>query len=223
MTVGKGVGGTRRRIIESTEFLLEHRGSNDLHLADVAENAKVGLQTIYYHFDSRTQLIAEAQASTYFRLIGPLHEYLATAEKAILDRDEEKFWEALSENVVLAWTYGRSDDQWQVTKRLIDIWADDKTRTEFRAGLEVQVERWINAIDAAKPLGWVKPDLDTYALVTSCWAGSIGQALFVNSAKIHYTPESINDFFGDIVRVRKVDKVEPAQTSDDSTDPGEKL
>jgi AcrR family transcriptional regulator len=222
MTVGKEVGGTRRRIIESTEFLLAQRGSNELHLADVAENAKVGLQTIYYHFDSRTQLIAEAQASTYLRLIGPLHEYLATAEKAIVDRDETRFWEALGENVILAWSYGKSDDQWQTTKLLIDIWADDRTRTEFRAGLEVQTERWIKAIDAAKPLGWIKPDLDTYALVTSCWAGSIGQALFVNSAKIHYTPESIHDFFVNMVRAVP-DTVEATTTAIDPADPGEKL
>jgi AcrR family transcriptional regulator len=216
MTVGKGVGGTRRHIIESAEVLLAQRGSSELHLADVAELAHVGLQTIYYHFDSRTQLIAEAQASAYFRLIGPLHEYLSTAEKALVDRDEPKFWKALSENLVLAWSYGKDDDQWRITKLLVDIWADEKTRVEFRAGLEIQVERWINAIDAAKPLGWIRSDLDTYALVTSCWAASIGQALFVNSANIHYTPESIRDFFVEIAR--GAPSTESAVTSDDAED-----
>jgi AcrR family transcriptional regulator len=202
MTVGKGVGGTRRHIIESAEVLLAQRGSSELHLADVAELAHVGLQTIYYHFDSRTQLIAEAQASAYFRLIAPLHEYLGTAEKALVDRDEPQFWHALSENLVLAWSYGKDDDQWRITKLLVDIWADEKTRIEFRAGVEIQVGRWINAINAAKPLGWIRSDLDTYALVTSCWAASIGQALFVNSESIHYTPESIRDFFVEIARAR---------------------
>jgi AcrR family transcriptional regulator len=201
MTVGKGVGGTRRHIIESAEELLAQRGSSELHLADVAELAHVGLQTIYYHFDSRTQLIAEAQASAYFRLIGPLHEYLGSAERALVERDEETFWKALSDNLVLAWSYGKGDDQWRITKLLIDIWADEKTRVEFRAGFEIQVGRWITAIDTAKPLGWIKPDLDTYALVTSCWSASIGQALFVNSTNIHYTPESIRDFFVEIARV----------------------
>ncbi|MGH3732468.1 MAG: TetR/AcrR family transcriptional regulator [Acidimicrobiales bacterium] len=201
MTVGKGVGETRRHIIESAEILLAERGSSELHLADVAELARVGLQTIYYHFDSRTQLIAEAQASAYFRLIGPLHECLTTAEMALLERDELTFWSALSENVILAWSYVKPDDQWQITKLLIDIWADQKTRDEFRAGLEVQVERWIDAIESAKPLGWIKPELDTYALVTSCWAASIGQALFINSSKIQYTPQSICDFFVRIARV----------------------
>jgi AcrR family transcriptional regulator len=217
MTVGKGVGGTRRHIIESAEVLLAQRGSSELHLADVAELAHVGLQTIYYHFDSRTQLIAEAQASAYFRLIGPLHEYLGTAEKALVDRDEAKFWNALSENLVLAWSYGKDDDQWRITKLLVDIWADEKTRVEFRAGLEIQVERWINAIEAAKPLGWIRSNLDTYALVTSCWAASIGQALFVNSATIHYTPESIRDFFVEIAR--EVTSTQSAVSSNDAEEP----
>jgi AcrR family transcriptional regulator len=216
MTVGKGVGGTRRHIIESAEKLLAQRGSSELHLADVAELAHVGLQTIYYHFDSRTQLIAEAQASAYLRLIAPLHAYLGTAEKALVDRNEGAFWEALSENLVLAWSYGKDDDQWRITKLLVDIWADEKTRVEFREGLETQVERWINAIDAAKPLGWIRPDLDTYALVTSCWAASIGQALFVNSTKIHYTPESIRDFFIGIAR--GVPSTEIVATVDDDGD-----
>lgn len=201
MTVGKGVGGTRRLIIESAEVLLAQRGSSELHLADVAELAHVGLQTIYYYFDSRTQLIAEAQASAYFRLIEPLHEYLGVAEKALVDRDEATFWDALGENLVLAWSYGQSDDQWRITKLLIDIWAHEGTRNQFRTGVEIQIGRWVTAIDTAKPLGWIQPDLDTYALVTSCWAGSIGQALFVNSEKIHHTPESIRDFFIDIARV----------------------
>lgn len=213
MSVGKGVGGTRRHIIESAEILLSQRGSTDLHLADVAELAHVGLQTIYYHFDSRTQLIAEAQAAAYFRLIGPLHEFLGIAEKALIDHDEATFWDALGENLMLAWSYGQGDDQWQITKLLIDIWADEKTRVEFRAGLEVQVERWINAINEAKPLGWIRPELDTYALVTSCWAASIGQALFVNSTKIHYTPQSIRDFFVEIARVL------PLLDGDDSATP----
>jgi len=212
MTVGKGAGGTRRHIIDSAETLLAQRGSSDLHLADVAELAHVGLQTIYYHFDSRTQLIAEAQASAYFRLTRPLHEYLGTAERALVEKDEATFWEALGDNLVLAWSYGERDDQWKITKLLIDIWADEKTRIEFRAGLEIQVERWINAINAAKPLGWIRPGLDTYALVTSCWAASIGQALFVNSAKIHYTPESICDFFVEIARV--VPSSDSVRTSD---------
>ncbi|MGC2486853.1 MAG: TetR/AcrR family transcriptional regulator [Acidimicrobiales bacterium] len=205
MTVAKEPGGTRQRIIECTEALLLEIGSNDLHLTKVAERAQVGLQTIYYHFESRTQLIARAQASAYLRLIAPLHGHLEIVERAIVERDEDTYWRVLGDNTALSWSYAHHDDKWQTATLLNDIWADDFTRDEFRARLDVQVQRWVTAIDAGKPLGWVRADLDSYALVTTCWAGSIGQAIFVNSEKNQYSPESIRDFFLSVARANPSD------------------
>jgi AcrR family transcriptional regulator len=196
--MSKGGTDTRRHIIEVTETMLSERPSSELHLADIAERAHVGVQTIYYHFDSRNQLIAEAQASTYGRLTEPLHAYLVLAEAALLEEDESGFWAALGENTMLAWTYGHSGDRWRIPKLMIDIASDSKTQREFGEKLEVQLERWINVIEQSKRLGWIDPEIDTYALITSCWAASIGQALFANSSKIYYTPQSIRDFFTSI-------------------------
>jgi AcrR family transcriptional regulator len=175
--------------------MLLERSSSEVHLADIADQAHVGIQTIYYHFSSRNQLIAEAQASAYLRLTKPLHDYLSMAETALVEEDQSTFWSALGDNIALAWSYGQGGDQWKISKLLIDIWSDPKTQREFSELLEVQFDRWINAIEAAKPLGWIDPDIDTYALITSCWAASVGQSLFVNSSKICYSPQSIRDFF----------------------------
>ena len=89
-----------------------------------------------------------------------------------------------------------------IPKLLIDISSDAKTQREFSEKLEVQLERWINVIEGAKELDWIDPDLDTYALITACWAGPVGQALFANSSKIFYTPESIQQFFAVVVAKR---------------------
>ena len=196
--MSKGDTTTRQHIIDVTENMLEVRASSDVHLADIADQAHVGVQTIYYHFQSRNQLIAVAQASAYARMSKPLHEYLLMAENALIENDEATFWTALGENITLAWAHGQSGDQWRIAKLLIDIWLDEKTQLQFSAMLELQVDRWINAIEAAKPLGWIDPEIDTYALITSCWAASIGQSLFASSAKICYTPQSIRDFFVNI-------------------------
>jgi AcrR family transcriptional regulator len=196
--VGKADVGTRQHIIDVTENMLEDRASSEIHLADIADQAHVGVQTIYYHFQSRNQLIAEAQASAYARLTRPLHEYLLTAEKALIDGDQATFWEAMGDNITLAWSHGQGGGQWRISKLLIDIWGDEKTQRHFSEVLEIQFDRWINAIEAAKPLGWIDPEIDTYALITSCWAASIGQTLFSSSAKICYTPQSIRDFFVNI-------------------------
>ncbi len=196
--MSKGGTDTRRHIIEVTETMLTERQSGEIHLADIAERAHVGVQTIYYHFDSRNQLIAEAQASTYGRLTEPLHEYLVSAEAALLDEDESEFWTALGDNMMLAWSYGLTDDRWRIPKLMIDIASDAKTQREFSERLEIQLDRWINVVEKSKGLGWIDPEIDTYALITACWAASIGQALFANSSKIYYTPQSIRDFFVNI-------------------------
>jgi AcrR family transcriptional regulator len=200
--MSKGGVGTRRHIIEVAEAMLAERPSGEIHLADIAEQAHVGVQTIYYHFDSRNQLIAEAQAATYQKLTEPLHEYLISCESALAAGDEATYWSAMGDNITLAWAYGISGDRWKIPKLLIDISSDAKTQRDFSEKLEVQLERWINVIEGGKRRGWIDPDIDTYALITSCWAGSVGQALFANSSKIYYTPESIRDFFMNLGAVK---------------------
>jgi AcrR family transcriptional regulator len=193
---------TRRHIVESVVKLLTQRPSREIHLADVAERAHVGVQTIYYHFDSRTQLIAEAQALTYYRMTEPFHEYIMKAEKALEDEDQESFWSAVGDNVTLAWSFGHSDDRWRVVKLLIDISEDPTAQRQFWESLEVQFERWIDIVEAAKILGWIDPEVDSSALVSSCCAAPIGQALFAKSSKVHFTPQSMRDFVVNVAMAR---------------------
>lgn len=193
---------TKHHIVEAVVKMLAQRPSSEIHLADVAEKAHVGVQTIYYHFDSRTQLIAEAQALTYCRLTEPFQGYLASAKKALEEEDQDAFWSAVGDNVALAWSVGNSDDRWRVIKLLIDISEDPTTQRQFWDSLESQFDDWVDVVEAAKPLGWIDPDIDAAALVTACCAAPIGQALFVKSAKIHFTPQSMRDFIVNIAMAK---------------------
>jgi AcrR family transcriptional regulator len=186
--------GTRQHIIEAVAKMLAQRPSADIHLADVAERAHVGVQTIYYHFDSRTQLIAEAQAFSYYRLMEPFYEHVTKAEKALQDEDQESFWTAFGDNIVLAWSHVPNEDRWRVMKLLIDISEDSATQREFSDALDVQLGRWIEVFDAAKSRGWIDAEIDTRTLVSSAAAAAVGQALLVRSSHVHFTPESIRDF-----------------------------
>ena len=55
----------------------------------------------------------------------------------------------------------------------------------------MQFERWIDIVEAAKIQGWVDAEIDASALVSSCCAAPIGQALFAKSSKVHFTPQSM--------------------------------
>ena len=124
-----------------------------------------------------------------------MHLYLDRAEAAVVAKDYDSYVTAVGENVAMAWSYGQTDDKWRISRPFIDIWSDPKTQEEFCEMLDVQLGRWINVIESSKTLGWTDPEIDTMALVTSCWAGSIGQAIFINSKRLKYTPESIREFY----------------------------
>jgi len=186
---------TARQILDVTERVLAESDGSKIRMEDIAKLASVSEPTIYYHFSSRNQLIAEAQVSAYLKLIGPLHLYLDRAEAAVVAKDYDSYVTAVGENVAMAWSYGQTDDKWRISRLFIDIWSDPKTQEEFCEMLDVQLGRWINVIESSKTLGWTDPEIDTMALVTSCWAGSIGQAIFINSKRLKYTPESIREFY----------------------------
>jgi AcrR family transcriptional regulator len=195
--------GTKRLILDAAEKILTDRRSSDIHIADIAEEASVAVQTLYYHFGSLRQLIAEAQVSAYLRMVEPLHKYLLAAEQAVVDEDEQAYWQAIGDDVELAWSYGFAGDKWKIPKLLIDIWADPATQEAFSEGLDRQFERWVALVESGKTLGWVDPDVDTYALIAANWGASNGQAVFANNSRIHYTPESIRDFFQEVAMKKR--------------------
>ena len=114
------------------------------------------LETIEYFFDSKTQLIAEAQLINYFEMVEPHHRVLSRAESAIERADEASFWDAIEENMELAWTSGQVGHKWGIIKMLLDIWADPFSQGHFCELLDIQFERWIEVIEEAKRPGWQK-------------------------------------------------------------------
>ncbi len=193
---------TRRHILFTVEKLLAERRDSDVRIADIALEANVAVQTVYYHFNSLRRVIAEAQASAYLRRIEPLHRFLGVMENAILDRDGPLFWKALGDDVELSWSFGFGDDSWRTSVLLFDVWADPDTRDTMSKMLDAQFDRWVRVIESAKSIGWVKPDLDTFALIAACWAGSNGQGVFSNTRTVNYTPETMRDFWLEIAMTK---------------------
>lgn len=190
---------TRAHILEAVESMLEYARGDSIRISDVAKEANVAVQTIYYYFESREHLVAEAQASAYFKLIVPLHQFLAGAEASIVDRDEEAFLAAIGDNLELSWALGQLDGGWKVTRLLNDVWSHSTTQRAFSDSLDVQLNRWMITIEAAKSLGWIEQEIDAAALIAACWTGSMGQAIFSHSKNAIYTPTTIRDFFMMIV------------------------
>lgn len=161
---------TRRHILSAVGTLLDDRSSDNIRIAEVAQQACVSVPTIYYYFESLTQLIAQAQATKYVRTVEPLHQYLASAENAVLNCDESIFWKAIGDDLLLAWSNGQGGDGWRISKLLIDISSDETTQREFSNQVDVDLQRWISVIESAKARGWIKSILNSEALIAVCWA-----------------------------------------------------
>lgn len=199
----KRVSSTRCHIIDVAVVLLAEGEGDEIHVVDIAREADVGIQSIYYHFGSLSRLIAEAQLSTYLRFSEPLHALLLATELAVIENDEPKFWQSIGDDVRLAWSYGYGGDARKTSRLLIDINSDAMTHRDFTELLDIEFERWIKVIDAGKLLGWVYSDLDTSALIASCWGGLNGQSIFSGTSIVHYTPETIRDFWLEIAMAKR--------------------
>ncbi len=186
---------TRQRILDVTKDLVRAEGSVALRVADVALRAGVGVPTIYYHFNSRTELIAQVQVEIYQEMTQELQAYLPACEAALASDDREAFYRALGENTETAWRLGQLDEKWGVVKLLLDVWSQPKIRDEFCSRLDVQFERWNDALEHAKELGWLGEDVDPRTLVATFWAASVGQVITSNSPQFNPSPGEVRRFF----------------------------
>jgi AcrR family transcriptional regulator len=109
------IADTRQHILDVTAAMFSENRSK-LRIKDIAKTSGVGIPTLYYHFKSKSQLFAEAQAQNYMKASQQLHTHLSRAESAMEERDEPGFWTAVGENMVLAWTSGRPNDSWAIIK-----------------------------------------------------------------------------------------------------------
>lgn len=181
-----------------------------IRIKDVAKRSGVGVPTIYYHFKSKSQLLAEAQMQNYMKATEQLHRYLSVAEEAAANNNETDFWAAVGENMVLAWTAGRPDDSWAIVRLLLDVWADPKAKEKFQEGLDLQFDRWIKLIGSARTLGWIDHNVDAEALVAAFWPATIGQVIIAGSTRINPSPERVRDFFLSAIGVRTGTEIGPS-------------
>jgi len=192
----------RQHIIEVASGMVRMSGSKGLRVAEVAERSGVDVSTVENFFDSRTQLVAEAQMSNYFALVEPHHLVLSRVETALAHEDQSAFWSAVEENVVLAWSSGQLDQKWGILNLLHDIWSDPFSQSHFCELLDVQFDRWITVIEGAKLLGWIEEDVDAKALTAVFWSASVGQVITAGSSLLNLSSQEARDFLMRVVRGR---------------------
>jgi AcrR family transcriptional regulator len=186
---------TRRHIVDVASQMVKELGSDAFRIVDLAERAHVGVPTIYYHFDSRSQIIAEAQMANYFSKVEPLHRVLSRIETAVSEKNEAAFWEAVKDNMEMVWSSGQMDEKIGIVKLFLDVWADPKSRQRFSELLDVQFARWVAVASDSQRLGWMADDIDPKSMVAVFWSASVGQIVTSNSSYLDVSPADFGAFY----------------------------
>jgi len=190
----------RRNILQVASGMVREMGSHDVQFSNVAERAGVDIDVVERNFDSRSQLIAEAQMANYFSMVEPMHLSLSRVEKSLVDGDESEFWSAVKQNMVMAWSSEQTGDKWGIVNLLLDIRSDAFSLRHFAELLDIQFSRWVDVIEAAKLLGWVVPSLDAKAFIAVFWSSSIGQVITSETSFLDPSTEDVLDLFFKVVR-----------------------
>lgn len=191
---------TRSQILAITAEMLETTPSDKLRISDVAESSHVAVPTIYYHFNTRTRLIAQAQLLGYVALSEPNRTFLGLVETAVEDNDRDLFWRQIEDLMTFAWSRGQPDTSWRLLRMLLDIWSDENTRQEFFVFIDERVERWSRAMEEAKARGWMNADIEAAAPVIVYWAASLGQSFILSPQRPRLDGRSVSSFLVNAMR-----------------------
>ena len=184
----------RKHILEVAEVILSERASKTVHVADVANAANVAIQTIYYYFQSLGNLISEAQLSRYSGLAEPYSVFLAMAEDALDQRDEHKFWEKISNDLILRWSHVDAHGRWEMAKMLSDI----QNESAVNQITSLEFERRVQMLGRARTQCWIVTDLPITPLAALFWGAPQVSNLPQSGSDAPISADAIRDIFFEV-------------------------
>ncbi len=190
---GRTVSQTRAHILNAAVEMLRESESRQVRIADVAQRANVGIPTIYYHFNSREVLLAEAQVENFFRLLGGRSGHVDVIGDAVEQRDREAFVAGYRQYLIEISDKETTERMWQLARVLLDIFADPVARERFVAAHDASLQRRINIFSRAQEMGWVDDSIDPTSYILESGALILGRIMFDGSAH-QVSPEDMADY-----------------------------
>ena len=190
----------QQHVLAVTAAMLEETDRADVHVSAIAERANVGVPTIYYHFDSLSQLIAMAQGVRHKELWAPFDDILSAMTWAVDHGDEKRFWTAWDEVFAVGWARECSSSMQHIAELIIDARRDSVQSDELKRVQENQLARRIDVIEKAKGLGWIDADVDSRSVSLIFWGSFIGLHLHFGSELYDLDAEDAKKIFTKVLR-----------------------
>jgi hypothetical protein len=198
---------THQHIIEVAAAMLRTTYKENFRIAELAEQASVGVPTVYYYFSSLDEIVAHAQIFNYVQLSVPVHSYDAQTAEAFATDDEDSFWEAMSGHMGSVWRAGGFDESLGVMRVLTDIWADEGAKKKLQSMISGRMAYWIDVVRTGQNKGWIAPEQDCEVLVKILWAASLGHIVLGEEFNLEADVARVQAF--SVKALQRIGPVEP--------------
>lgn len=166
---------TKDAIVAAALAIMEEVGSEALRVSEVAKRASVGTPTVYYYFDGRSRLIAEARAQRLGATLAKTATVVSLMENALADEDREGFLGALHRYVAHSFRPEYLEDCWESVETLVMVKKDPSVRSLAVDMILRHFESVTSMLERAEEMGWIKPSVSPVTLLYFINCAILGQ------------------------------------------------
>lgn len=170
--------GNRQRILDAAISLLDEQRSDPVTVADIAEAASVAPATLYYHFDDRAHLVAEAQAARLMRMFDLIDPPTNATLREIAEGDKDGYAAAVATSRASYWDPANREVLWGYLEAIIEIRRQPAVLERITEPLRQRLAKRVDAVADLQELGWVTDRVDPVEWVLFYFGAVFGQVLW---------------------------------------------
>ena len=176
--MGKHETETRQQILDSCVALIERAEGRRLRVKDIAEAAHVAVPTLYYYFNDRETLLAEAHAIRLLDIFSEIDGDRSRTVGAVEAVDQDGYVEAVAEVREPYWDPSKRDAVWRYIEALTEIHRDPEVFNAVARVIEGRIMQRVATVAELQRLGWVTEEVDPGQWVLFYFGAVFGQVFW---------------------------------------------
>ena len=169
---------TRQQILDACVALIEQAGGQRLRVKDIAEAANVAIPTLYYYFNDRETLLAEAHAIRLLEIFSELDGDRSKTVEAVEAVDQHGYVEAVAEVREPYWDPAKRDTVWRYVVALTELHRDPVLFGQVARVVEERIMQRVATVAELQRLGWVTDRVDAGQWVLFYFGAVFGQVFW---------------------------------------------
>ena len=181
---------TRQQILDSCVALIEQAGGRRLRVKEIAEAANVAIPTIYYYFDDRETLLAEAHTVRLLEIFSELDGDRSRTVEAVEAVDQDGSVEAVAAVREPYWDPVKRETVWRYVEALTELHRDPVVFDRVAKVIEERIMQRVDTVAELQRHGWVTDQVDAGQWVLFYFGAVFGQVFWDMCPNIDTTSAS---------------------------------